>query len=272
MFRLLSALSPALAARLAARIFVTPLARRISAEDAAFLASAAPRKLATPHGQLQLYEWSGAGPAVLVVHGWISYAGRLSVVIEALRARGLRVVAFDAPAHGRSSGRKADLHSFREALAAVSRDCGDTGAILAHSVGALSAASWLADSREATTLRAAVLVGMPRDVAYVFDSYTIALGLRADVIERVRAQFSARYGDYPEDYSAQLLARRIHIPVLLVHGGADEVIPAEHAAQIGVSLRDGQVQLIPGLLHSEPLRDPATVALMADFIAARLQG
>src|ERR1700689_2117056 len=144
-FRLLSALSPALSARLAARLFITPRTRRVSAQDAGFLATAASRRLPTAHGAVQIYEWPGAGPAVLVLHGWISYAGQLAGIIEGLRAHGLRVVAFEAPAHGRSGGRQADLYSFRDALAAVSGACAPAGAILAHSFGALTAASWLAE-------------------------------------------------------------------------------------------------------------------------------
>ena len=52
LFRLLSCLSPALAARYAARLFITPRTRRISAPDAQFLASAASRRLPTPHGEV----------------------------------------------------------------------------------------------------------------------------------------------------------------------------------------------------------------------------
>lgn len=270
LLRIVTALSPGLAVRLAARVLITPLARRISDEDARFLTTAASRRLATAHGEVQIYEWPGHGPAVLMLHGWISYAGRLSLVIEALRARGLRVVAFDAPAHGRSAGKRADLHSFRDALTAVSNTCGPAGAIFAHSFGALTAAGWLAENASGTSLRAAVLVGLPRDVGFLFESFTVAMGLRADVIQRLRARFRTRYGGRPEDYSAQTLAQRIHIPVLIIHGGADELIPAAHAEQVAMHLHDGRVQVIPGLDHSAPLRDPETVQLMANFIAARM--
>lgn len=270
-FRLLSTLSPALAARLAARLFITPRSRRVSAQDAQFLASAASRRLATPHGEVQTYEWPGEGAAVLVLHGWISYAGQLEPVIEGLRAHGLRVVAFDAPAHGRSGGRQADFYSFRDALAAVSSACGPAGAILAHSFGAIAAAGWLADDAGAANLRAAVLVGLPRDIGYLFETFSIAMDLRADVIQRLRTLFRARYGGYPEDYSAPMLAQRIHIPVLLVHGGADEYIPAAHAEEVALQLRDGHIQVIAGQNHSAPLRDPDTIELMVRFISARLQ-
>jgi alpha-beta hydrolase superfamily lysophospholipase len=271
LFRLVSALSPALSARLAARLFITPRARRISVQDAGFLATAESRRLATAHGDIQIYEWPGTGPAVLVLHGWISYAGQLAPIIEGLRAQGLRVVAFDAPAHGRSAGRQSDLYSFRGALAAVNGACAPAGAILAHSFGALSAASWLAEDPAAAHLKAAVLVGLPRDIGYLFQSFTMGMGLSDPVIERLRALFRARYGGYPEDFSAPVLAQRIRIPVLLVHGGADEYIPATHAEEVALQLRDGHIQVIANLNHSAPLRDPHTVQLMAQFISTRLQ-
>jgi alpha-beta hydrolase superfamily lysophospholipase len=270
LFRVLSAISPALAARLAAFAFTLPLARPLSREDAAFLASARSHRLQTPAGAVQVYQWDGRDPAVLVLHGWISHAARLQPVIDALRAKGLRVVAFDAPAHGRSAGRRADLHSFLDALAAVSRDCAPIGAIIAHSFGAITAAIWLAESG-AVPLRAAVLVGLPRDVGYLFESFTITLGLSEAVVRRLRALFRARYGRNPEDYSAQQVAGQIRVPVLLVHGEQDELVPVAHSAAIAQQIERARLHVVPELNHSAPLRDPPTVALMADFLSQALR-
>jgi pimeloyl-ACP methyl ester carboxylesterase len=97
------------------------------------------------------------------------------------------------------------------------------------------------------------------------------MALRPDVVQRLRALFRARYGGDPEDYAAPALARRIHIPVLLVHGEADEYIPASHAEEVALQLRDGHIQVIAGLSHSAPLRDPDTIELMARFISERLR-
>ena len=270
LFRLLSALSPQLAARLAMRLFTTPRAHRISAQDTQFLVGAAGRRLPSPGGDIQLYQWPGTGPAVLVVHGWISHAARLREVIEGLSARGLRVTAFDAPAHGRSAGRQLDLPRFHEALSAVSSACAPIGAVLAHSFGALSALSWLAESPSSPNLQAAVLVGMPLDADYLFTSFTMAMALSPEVIERTRQLFRLRYGREPQDYCAAQLARHIRIPVLLVHGGADEFVPTAHSRQVAASLADSRLLVAPGLSHSGPLRDPATVQTMADFIAAHV--
>jgi alpha-beta hydrolase superfamily lysophospholipase len=270
LFRVLSAISPELAARIASYAFTLPLARPLSPEDHVFLASARTHRLRTRAGAVQVYEWEGRDPAVLVLHGWISHAARLQPVIDALRERGLRVVAFDAPAHGRSAGRRADLQSFLDALVAVSEDCAPVGAIFAHSFGAITAATWLAESR-AVPLQAAVLVGLPRDVGYLFDSFTITLGLSAPVVQRLRSLFRARYGRNPEDFSAQQLADRIRVPVLLVHGANDELVPVAHSERIVTLLERAQLRIVPELNHSAPLRDPPTVALMADFLSNALR-
>lgn len=270
LFRLLAAIDTSLAARLALRLFLTPFSRRIGADEARFLASAASLDLPTPQGLIRAYEWPGAGPTVLVVHGWISNTARMADVVRALLARNLRVVAFDAPAHGRSRGSQVDLHGFRDAIAAVDRRFGPFHGVLAHSFGALTAASWLAEEMPGS-IRAAVLVGLPSELGYLFESYTQALQLRQDVIVRLRERFRLRYGGYPEDYSTRHLAARIRVPVLLVHGGADELIPAAQALEIDERLSDGEVLVLEGMKHSAPLRDPEAIATMVRFLEARIR-
>jgi pimeloyl-ACP methyl ester carboxylesterase len=271
MFRLLGTISPALSARLALRLFTMPRSRPVSSQDDEFLSGASSRRLASASGDVQLYEWPAAGPAVLVVHGWISHAARMREVIQALSARGLRVIAFDAPAHGRSTARRLDLLGYRDALSMVSNACAPIAAVLAHSFGAITTISWLAEQPEGANLRAAVLVGLPRDVGFLFDAFTLAMGLAPGVIRRMRALFRARYGCDPQDFCAAQLARRIHIPVLLVHGGADEFVPPAHSSEVAAALADARLLVLSGLNHSEPLRDAVTVQLMSDFIADRVQ-
>lgn len=272
LFRVVSTLSPPLAGRLAMRLFLTPMARRIAPDEARFLATAKAQALSVPSGHLQAYEWPARlanAPTVLLVHGWISNAARMAEVVRALQSRGLRVVAFDAPAHGRSGGRQADLQAFRAAMTTVIANCGPVHAVLAHSFGALTTIMWLAEDQP-LDLRAAVLVGMMSDVGYVFDSFSMAMALRPDVLAHFRALFRTRYGAYPEDVSTAELARRLRLPVLLVHGGMDDLVPAVHAIVVARQLRDGQLLIAPDLGHSAPLRDPATVARIADFLATRL--
>ncbi len=272
-FAILSTLSNELAARLAMRWFLTPLARPIEPEEARFLATGKTRTLRAPSGELHVYEWPAPradAPTVLLVHGWISHAARLVEIVRALRARGIRVVAFDAPAHGRSAGAQADLIAFRGAIQLVIADSGPVQGVLAHSFGALATASWLAEHQPAT-LRAAVLIGMMQDLGYIYESFAEAAALRPRVRARFRELIRARYGAYPEQVTTIELVRKLHLPVLLVHGGADDVVPTEHAHAVSRELRDGQLLIAPDLGHGAPLRDPETIAQIVDFLAAELK-
>jgi pimeloyl-ACP methyl ester carboxylesterase len=269
LFRLLGALSPSLAARLALRLFITPVARPIGSEEAAFLATARMRSLSSTHGRIQTYEWPASGPTVLLVHGWVSHTGRLRHAISALHARGFRVVAFDSPGHGHSGGRYADLHAVCDIISAVSRELGPVNALVAHSYGALASAVWLAEQTPAE-LRAAVLVGMPRDIGYILESFTMAMALRPKVIERLRAFFYARYGAWPEFYEAGALAAQIRIPVLLVHGEEDEFVPVAHAVPVHQRLEFGELSIRADLKHSAPLSNAESLAAIAGFLERHL--
>jgi alpha-beta hydrolase superfamily lysophospholipase len=272
LFRLLTAFSPALAARFAMRLFTRPRPRPIEAEDLAFLNSARSRWFVSAAGRVRIYEWPAEGcpadaPGVLIVHGWRSNTARLRRIIEALRARRLRVTAFDAPGHGHSPGHRLDLETYRGLIAAVAHDCGPTLAVVAHSFGALTTMSWLADRPQDAPLRAAALISIPRGVAFLFETFAAVMALRPAVAERMRRLFRRRYGRDPESYRATEMATRVHLPVLLVHGGADELVPAAHSEELAGSLQLAHLHLFPTLSHGGTLRDARTVSLVADFIA-----
>jgi pimeloyl-ACP methyl ester carboxylesterase len=271
-FRIVSALSTALAVRLAMRLFLTPVKRTIEPDETKFLATGKSQGLSLPTGTLQVYEWPGAradSPSVLIVHGWISYAARMAYLIRTLHSRGVRVVAFDAPAHGRSSGNQADMHAFRGAIQAVIAAHGPVQGVIAHSFGAFATASWLSESQPAA-VRAAVLIGMMHDLGYITDSFSQMVALRPAVRAGFRERIRERFGAYPEEVTTGALVRRIHLPVLLVHGGSDDVVPTAHAEAVSKDLRDGQLLIAPDLGHGAPLRDPATVKQIVDFLSTQL--
>ena len=271
-FRMVSAFSTRLAVRLAMRLFLTPLKRSIDPEEATFLASGKSQRLDVPTGTLEVYDWPGAAPAspsVLIVHGWIAHAARMADLISALRAQGMRVVAFDAPAHGRSSGHQADMHAFRGAIQAVIESHGPVQGVIAHSFGAFATASWLAEDQPAA-VRGAVLIGMMHDLGYITDSFSQVTALNAQVQAGFRERMRERFGAYPEEVTTGALVHRIPFPVLLVHGGSDDVVPTEHAEAVSRQLRQGELLIAPALGHGAPLRDPATIKRIVDFLSARL--
>jgi pimeloyl-ACP methyl ester carboxylesterase len=272
LFWIVSALSTDWAARLSARLFCTPIARTVEPEEQQFLITSRAQTLRAPSGALQVYEWPGPSadsPTVLVVHGWFSHAARMEYIVRALHARAIRVVAFDAPAHGRSAGAQADMKAFGDAIRTVLAACGPAQGVLAHSFGAFSTAAWLAEDQPAG-MRAAVLVGVMRDLAYICDSFAQTMALTPKVRARFRTLLQERYGRSPEEVTTGALVRRIHLPLLMVHGAVDELVPSAHAELVAEHLRDGELLIAPDLGHGAPLRDPDTVKQIVDFLSARI--
>ena len=156
-------------------------------------------------------------------------------------------------------------------MAAVSHRYGPFAAVLGHSFGALTTVNWLALSAEAASVRAAVLIGVPRDAGYLFDAFTNIVALPPAVIARVRRRFRRRYGVEPERYCALECAQRVELPVLLLHGSADELVPPAHSVEVAAGFTRGRLLVIPGFSHGAPLRDRDTVRVMSDFIAGHLR-
>ncbi len=269
-FAVLQACNTQLTARAALQLYLRPSRREVDAIDRDCLARACVQWMPLGTGQLRVLTW-GTGPrTVVLLHGWGSHAPRWSNMVEQLLAQGWRVIAFDAPGHGKSSGRSSSLPQFEAALGAVLATHAPVHALIAHSLGALAAAAVLSRTPP-VTLRAAVLVSLPHDIAYLMESYEQMLQLRAPARERLVQLFVQRFGVRPEEVTARSLLPGIACPVLLVHDREDDVVPLEQAQQLAPLLQHGSLHITQGLGHSELLRDPAMIGAAVGFIGAALR-
>ncbi len=269
LFRVIGAISPALAARLALNLYLRPGRRKLDAVDAPLLAEARQNWTVLPAGRIRVLEWGFGSKSLLLVHGWGSHAPRYSAFVQRILDNGWRAVAFDAPAHGASSGHRASLADFRAALDRVVATHGPFGAVVGHSFGAVALASLLADGPP-KGMRTAALISMPRDGGYLLDSFLLILGVSEEVAGRVRERYRQRFGQAAEGLSSLQMAPRIHCPVLLVHDRDDDVVPLSQAREVLAALPDGNLLQTQGLGHSGMLRDPATVGAIIGFLDSRL--
>lgn len=269
-------LSPPVAARLAFELFLTPPRRRLDAVDVPIVARARRHALQIGRSRVAALDWpaevvGSARPTaespstVLLLHGWGSHAARFGHLVEPLTTHGFRVIGLDAPAHGDSTGRRSDLSQFRAAMRIALAEFAPVTAIVAHSMGA-SAAVWQLAEEPHPDVRALVVIGMPRDVGYMMESFALVLDLHADVTHRLRSLFARRFGAPPEHFSAHALADRLAVPTLVVHDVDDDVTPAQHAREFAARLRHGHLRETRGLQHSGALRDAATIEQIVEFL------
>jgi pimeloyl-ACP methyl ester carboxylesterase len=260
----LSALAPATAARLAARAFLTPPRYRIHEAEARVLGSARPAGLQVNGGRVQTWTW-GAGPVVLLVHGWGGRGAQLAAFVEPLRARGFAVVTLDAPGHGASEGRQSTLPRIAAALEAIAEAHGPVHGLIAHSAGALAATRAIAAGLAPA---AAVFVGPPADLVGPSLVFAEHMGLSRRVREHMQRHLEERVGVPWSAFDITRLAPSLSVPLLVLHDRGDGEVPWQNGARIAQAWPGANLLTTDGLGHRRILRDPMVVAGAASFIAA----
>lgn len=263
LFRILQRVSPAAAAWLAERLFFTPHKSRLTPPMRAVLDQGQPFQVEVEGQPIVGWSW-GEGPAVYLVHGWGSRGGRLAAYVQPLVHAGLRAVAFDAIGHGASGGRMSSMPQMARTLRAVVEANGPAHGIVAHSLGA---------SVTTLTMEAGLAVARAVFVAPSADpvGYTLLwarqLGLRSDVIDRLRTNSQQRIGFSWSDLDIIALARRRTTPLLVIHDDTDDVIPWADGKAIAGAWPGCQLVTTHGLGHSEIVRAADIVAQGVAFLA-----
>ncbi len=132
--------SPRLAAVWAERIFCTPPRRPISERMAAWLRDGERFTVSVGGRRVAAWSWGTGGAVVLLVHGWGSRGARFIDLGNTLLGHGYRVVTFDAPGHGESTGRLSSGPEFARAALAVASAVGPVSYVVGHSLGGFAAA------------------------------------------------------------------------------------------------------------------------------------
>lgn len=262
-FGLLDRTSPALAARLAQRMFFTPPRMRRSARIEATLATARRRDVRSDGTRIATWAW-GEGPTVYLVHGWAGLGGQLGAFVQPLVEQGFQVVTFDGPAHGRSSGRRASIVHFARALAAVGRAFGPGHGLIAHSLGAPAAAFAM---RRGFVAGRAVFLAPPADPGDWSREFAHRLGVSGRVMTAMRARSERWLGVSWSEVSLTGLAAGQSSPLLVIHDHDDRDVPFRHGAAVAASWPGARLLETTGLGHRRILRDAGVVAQAVSFIA-----
>lgn len=264
-YAIVQALSPALAARLALRMFRTPPRRQLEASDAPIVAQAVRTLVPIGADAFTKWTWGEGAPVVVVLHGWGSHAARFGDFIAPLRAAGYTVVGIDAPAHGASPGRLSDLPRFRDSLVEVLRTHQPVHAVIGHSLGGAATLTMLAETQEFHPNRIC-LFGVPSDMDYILESFAMMLGLKTRALAKLRERFARKFGRAARDISIAAAAPHVRIPVMVVHDEEDNVAPLAQGTALVAAIPGATLLLTKGLGHSGGLRDPATIQRVVAFL------
>ena len=261
-FTTVGSVAPGIAARWAETIFCTPPRNEPRIGEEAFLASGRRFTVQGEGEDLAAWEW-GAGPTVVLVHGWGSRAGRFGALAQALGEGGFRVVAYDAPAHGRSTGRSSSLPEFARALRAVGDAVGPLHGLVGHSLGGAAATLALRDGLRVERI---VLLAAPADVTRFSTAFADHLRLPAGTRAVMRRNLETRLQIRWDELHLPTIARSLTAAALLLHDRDDEDVPYAQGEEIAAAWPGARLIATTGLGHRGLLRDPDAVRETVAFL------
>jgi pimeloyl-ACP methyl ester carboxylesterase len=207
--------------------------------------------------------------AALVVHGWGVDSSTLHGLIPALRQHGLRVAAFDAPAHGVNPGTQATMTQFSRAVGSVLDTLGGARVVVAHSLGSIAAISAVAN-RPHMAVGGVVLLAPPNSLTGVLERWASGPDQRLPrrVVDRIYAELHGRNGVPVSHWDIAQLGRSLEVPVLVVHDPDDELVPFDEAQTVVAGLPQARLAAVSGVGHFGVLSSAEVRELISGFVVA----
>lgn len=261
--------APSLAAhrdgRLAAarHAFSAPERVALSAAEKAALAGAAEPPLR--HEGLKLARWTlGAGPRVVLVHGWNSRGSHLLGFVQPLVDAGFAVTLFDLPGHGDSGGHAASVVHAGRALRTVMTTLGNVHAVIGHSMG--SAAALLAFAHGLQVKRSVHLAG-PSSLTPMVKGIAKAQGLGPADAAAFAGWVEGFIGTRIGCVDLERLQHGLRHPGLIVHDAEDRTVPFAASQALHAAWPGSRFAPVTGLGHRRLLADTDVIARSVAFIA-----
>jgi pimeloyl-ACP methyl ester carboxylesterase len=191
--------------------------------------------------------------------------GRTCGTAREIRRAGFSVVAFDAPAHGASAGKRASLPDFADGIRALDARTGPFEAVIGHSMGAAGAGLAI---RDGWGVRRAVFLAPPADPEEFTLRFARCLRIPSDVRDSMKRRLESRYSTRWPDIKLIACAPAIPVPLLIFHDERDHRVPLRERDAILLAWRQATIVHTRGLGHHRIIRDPEVVRGAVAFVVA----
>jgi len=269
-FFISGAISPQLAGRFAYKLWFTPTRHPTPASEQAVLETAEIVYREINGMNIATYSWGQSGPTVLLVHGWSGRGTQLGAFVEPLINAGLRVLSFDCPAHGRSSGKQTTLYQIADVLLALNDHYGPIDSVITHSFGGPCLA--VAMQRGLNT-SSVVSLSPPGRTAVLVENFADTLAVPEKAVKDFVRRFEVTFGkNILEESSMENNVRELDIPALVIHDEDDDDIPWHQGQAVAQAWKNAGFIKTSTLGHRRILRDPSTIETAVDFVRSNIPG
>ncbi len=263
--------SPQKAASIAFDLFSTPFKSKAKRIIPPVFHKAVPISVQQNKLTIRGFRWESTQPnakIILIVHGFSSYAYKFDKYVIALRKEGFEVLAFDAPAHGDSDGKKINALIYRDTILAIEEKFGPLYAIIAHSLGGL-AASLAVELLANQEKRKLVLIAPATETKTAVENFFTLIPSDPKIILAFK-QHIEQIAQQPISYfSVARVARTSTAKILWVHDQEDNVCTFNDVKPL-LSEQIDRLELFitKGLGHNKIYKDHSTKDKIIHFLTS----
>jgi pimeloyl-ACP methyl ester carboxylesterase len=249
----------------AAKLFTTPIKHKIPKRELEMDHNSIQKLIKIPaiDKEVILYQYGKSEKKILLVHGWSGRGTQLFKIADELVKAGYSTVSFDAPAHGKSPGKKTIMVDFIATILEIDKQFGPFEAAVGHSLGGMSVLNAI---KKGLKVNHAVIIGSGDIVQDIMDDFVAKLELKPNISTRLRLHFEKKYKEDMNSYSAYLAAKETAIPVLVIHDNNDPEVPVTAGIHIHKYLKNGKLLLTDGLGHRKILGNHKVIERTVQFI------
>lgn len=268
LFKYFGALLPALAAKKAMQLFMTPKRKKEGPLSPIFNQSII-MGTAYKNTRIRSYMWGHTGKIVLLVHGWESSSRIFESFILPLLNAGYRVVAIDGPAHANSSQKQTNMIDFGDALYKVVNRLEKSGgvyAIVGHSFGGSSLVNMIYRKSKPQTLKKIVLIAIPSRIDRIFYNFFKYINLSATAVDEFKKLMGSKFDLNIENLTVSNWLDNLDLKeVLVVHDKNDKIISFREAESLVNSWKNSRLILTEGLGHNRIMKSAAVIRDIIEY-------
>lgn len=264
--KILTAISPFVASRFAARLFLTPFRYKIPEREKEMEQKSTKKVITVTsiNRDIMVYQYGNSKKKILLIHGWSGTGTQMAVISKQLVEQGFEVISFDAPGHGKAPGKISMMPFFIKSIHHLEKEYGPFHAAIGHSLGGMSI---LKAVKDGVKLNKLVVIGTANSVTHITKDFARNMKLNDKVAGKMKAYFDTKFGEDMDNYSGALSAEAVKIPTLVIHDMDDVDVHVNSAYEIAKELKKSQLLITNGLGHRKILGDSEVINKITTFIA-----
>ncbi|MFC4740033.1 alpha/beta fold hydrolase [Flavobacterium ponti] len=263
--KFLQSISTYLTIRFAAKLFTSPIKYKVPKRERPMLAESIQENvfIDSLYKSVVAYHYGKGEKKILLVHGWSGRGTQMFKIADALVAKGYGVISFDAPAHGKSEGKKSMMPEFIECILTFDKKFGPFEYAIGHSLGGMAIMNAL---QKRFTTHKIVTIGSGDKISDIVKDFVNQLELKPSLAPKLTAYFENKLKEKMSDYDSSYVIQNFEIPHLIIHDKNDVEVGVYCAENIHKNSKYSTLFLTEGFGHRKILGSDAVIEKINQFI------